>query len=73
MRRFKNLLVHVSPESESDHAIRRAARLAAQNESRVTVMSCIEPLPRWSLALLPEGSRSWPDVIDKEVERHLDE
>jgi universal stress protein E len=47
MKRFKNILAVVDPARERDAALERAARLARENEARLSAIACLDDsLPR---------------------------
>lgn len=47
MKRFKNILAVVDPALDADEALERAARLAVENEARLSAIACLdESLPR---------------------------
>lgn len=47
MKRFKNILAVIDPARDRDEALERAARLAVENEARLSAVACLdEALPR---------------------------
>ncbi len=69
MKRFKNILLVAYGTSDIRAALKRAVRLAKENQARLTMVDVVEELPRDARTVLKEISPS--DIEDKVIEQHL--
>lgn len=78
MHRFKNILIVLNPESKSTVALDKAAKLARQNEARLTLFSVVEVHPdlhrypdsvaKYLLAPIIAEQREWLHALIKPLQ-----
>ncbi len=69
---FNNILVYVDPESNDPAALKRAVDAAKRDGAALTIVTVLEPLPKFATLILSETIKDIENVAANDIEEKLE-